>query len=177
MTYHAMWTDAEWAAARGITVRQPWAWGIAAGDEHPEVAKGVENRSAGFPQSYRGPLLIHAGLGWSERGADDERMRTLWGVHWGILRHGPLERRHFVFGEVIAVAELADVHRAADCCLGWGEMAYVASDGSQRTGVVHLLLENVVALDRPLAHKGALGLWRPPAELLAAVGEQVGRAA
>lgn len=35
-----------------LSVRQPWAWAIAAG------LKDVENRS--WPTSYRGPLLIHA---------------------------------------------------------------------------------------------------------------------
>jgi hypothetical protein len=175
--HHAMWTDEEWATARGITVRQPWAWGIAACDHHPEDGKGVENRSRGFPSSYRGPLLIHAGLGWSERGAADQRLRVLWGVDRGILHHGPLEQRRFVFGEVIAVAELADVHPSGGCCQPWGEEEYVGADQQLHRGVMHLVLEHVHELDQSIPHKGALGLWRPPAELLAAVGEQVGRAA
>jgi hypothetical protein len=179
MTYHAMWTDAEWAAARGITIRQPWAWAVAEADEHPEVAKGVENRGAGFPGNYRGPLLIHSGKAWSPRGGADERVKSLWvqGSTEGVV--GDLDPDHpaFIVGHVLAVAELADTHPATDCCLRWGEMAYVASDGHLRTGVLHLLLENVVRLPTPIPHKGALGLWRPTPQALELIGAQVGRAA
>jgi hypothetical protein len=40
---------------KALTIRQPWASLIVAG------LKDVENRS--WPASYRGPLVIHAGLG------------------------------------------------------------------------------------------------------------------
>lgn len=39
---------------KALSVRQPWAWAIVEG------LKPVENRT--WPTSYRGPLLIHAGL-------------------------------------------------------------------------------------------------------------------
>ena len=39
---------------KALTVRQPWAWLIAAGH------KDIENRTC--RTSYRGPLLIHAGV-------------------------------------------------------------------------------------------------------------------
>ncbi|MFI1063885.1 ASCH domain-containing protein [Streptomyces spororaveus] len=43
-----------------LTIRQPWATLIASG------AKDVECRS--YPTHYRGPLFIHAGLGWDGEG-------------------------------------------------------------------------------------------------------------
>jgi hypothetical protein len=42
------------AVGKALSIRQPWAWAIIAG------VKDVENRT--WPTSYRGPLLIHAGL-------------------------------------------------------------------------------------------------------------------
>jgi hypothetical protein len=159
VTHHAMWTDAEWAAARGITVRQPWAWAIAVG------AKLVENRSAGFPRAYTGPLLIHAGLALSARGNTDNRVLNLADEH----------PAHDVRGAVIAVAELADIHPDAGCCRPWGESEYVGSDQQLHRGVTHLVLENVVRLQEPVQHRGALGLWRPNEQALELIGAQVGR--
>lgn len=46
---------------RAITVQQPWAWAIFNG-------KGVENRTRNIAGKYRGPLAIHAGARWSDRG-------------------------------------------------------------------------------------------------------------
>ena len=43
-----------------ITIRQPWAWLIAAGH------KTVENRT--WTTKHRGPLLIHAGLSLDDEG-------------------------------------------------------------------------------------------------------------
>lgn len=39
---------------KALSIQQPWAWAIIAGH------KGIENRS--WTTSYRGPLLIHAGM-------------------------------------------------------------------------------------------------------------------
>ncbi len=140
-------------AVRALTVRQPWAEAIADGK------KLVENRSAGFPKKYRGPVAIHAGQGWSTRGQRDPRIREL----YTFGRPGGVS---FARGYVIAVAELVDAHPAAGCCQPWGEETYPPAnpEGRPPGRVTHLVLENVVRTP-PIAARGLLGLWRPDDEL------------
>ena len=59
---------------KAITVRQPWAWAIVHG------GKTIENRALAW--SYRGPLAIHAGLRWSERGGADTRVIQAFVADW-----------------------------------------------------------------------------------------------
>lgn len=140
---------------------------------HPTVGKTVENRSAGFPAIYRGTLLIHASKSWSRRGGDDERVKSLWveGATWGLV--GALRADDFPVGVVLAVAELVDVHPDSNCCRPWGESEYVGSDQRLHRGVVHLLLEDVHRLPKPIACRGALGLWTPAPAVEAQVRSQV----
>jgi hypothetical protein len=159
---------------RIITVRQPWEQAIVVG------AKTVENRTAGIGMSYRGPLALHAGQGWSKRGARDPRILDLFPFTPRASEHelaGP-ERvagfavhPYFPMGEINAVCELVDIHPAAGCCAPWGEDAYVEAGGSLRTNIVHLVLEDVRALDWFIACRGALGLRKPTPELEAEILE------
>ena len=57
---------------KAITVRQPWAWAILHG------GKDVENRTRNIAGSYRGPLVIHAGLA-----LDKAAMCAAWFEHTG----------------------------------------------------------------------------------------------
>lgn len=153
---------------RAITVRQPWAWAIAAGH------KLVENRSAGFPATYRGPLLIHASKAWSKRGGTDPRIKGRW---HGLRLGSDLDAVDFRdrLGVVLALAELTDAHPDTGCCRPWGESEYVGSDQQLHRGVLHLLLEDVRRLPEPVPCRGALGLWTPPADVLAVVSDQLGQ--
>lgn len=167
------------ADVRAITVRQPWAWAIAHG------GKTVENRSRGT--KHRGTLLIHAGAAWSDRGAEDQRVLHAWTAwlsgrpietaHEGHLRDpweaadtlepdNEREQALIVRSAVIAVAQLVDSHPDAGCCGPWGESSYTEGDGRTRTVVHHLVLEDVVPLADPVECRGALGLWRPSADVL-----------
>lgn len=149
---------------RAITVKQPWAWAIAHG------GKTVENRSRGT--AYRGPLLIHAGLVWSQRGEYDPRVRAAWnGLHPQLA--GSLGFTEHPTGAVIAVAQLVDAHPDANCCRPWGESEYLEASGRRRTVVHHLVLEDVVPLPEPVPCRGALGLWRPPADVVLQCGGAV----
>lgn len=134
---------------RAITIKQPWAMCIAVG------AKLVENRAALY--TWRGPLLIHAGLATDADALDDRRVKaTLFADGAKPTLHG---------GAVIAVAELVDAHEAVDiptltgepgvCCEPWGERVYSARVAK------HLVLANVSRLNRPVRCRGALGLWVP----------------
>lgn len=128
------WRDtlADPSAWRVLTVRQPWAWAIAFGGKNPE------NRTQAW--HYRGPLVIHAGAGWSTRGAASPLVRAAWHRQpldeldaWGNpplpqperhggqlmpsshlgLGHDPT--RVIWHGAMVAVANLVDVHTAGPC--------------------------------------------------------------
>ena len=131
---------------KALTVQQPWAECIAVG------AKLVENRSR--PLSYRGPLAIHAGLRWSDRGArDDLVVRTLIGPDaLGPLTKPVAHDFGIHCGLVLAVGQLVDCHPAAGCCKPWGEESY---DGKL---VHHLVLEEIRRIE-PVPASGRLGLW------------------
>jgi hypothetical protein len=142
---------------RAITVKQPYAWSIAAG------VKTVENRSRNV--SYRGPIAIHAGLGWSKRGAADKRVvhaaAAAGGSGLGALLVLAGHSKVCPAGALIAVAELADCHPAAGCCKPWGDDVY-ERPGKPAVACHHLVLEDVRALAEPVPCKGALGLWTVP---------------
>lgn len=149
-------------------MRQPWAWAIAMLDGNPD-AKNVENRSAGFPSAYRGPLLVHAAKeAWA---GQLDPASTSHAALLTLATRVPFEDLRSV---VLAVVELADVHPDTGCCRPWGESAYTGADRAQHRGVVHLVLEDVRPLAEPIPCRGALGLWRPPAEVEMAVFEQLG---
>lgn len=152
---------------RAITVREPWAWAIRPG------GKDVENRTQEW--RYRGRLLIHAGLGWSERGERSPLVRALMeGHHCGPRWPGP--QPYEVTGAIVASCELVDVHPATGCCEPWGESEYVEAGGRRRTRIVHLVLEDVVVLDDPVECRGWQGLWRPPSEVISKVEKRIGEA-
>lgn len=136
---------------KALSIRQPWASIIAAGE------KLIENRSG--TTHYRGPLAIHASKGWCHDDGLDPRVRA----HYG---RRPLQRDfddgHL--GAIIALAQLVDCHLAEPdppCCAPWGDLVH----RSPRRGLVpahHLVLADVVPVDPTLRIDGQLGLWRVP---------------
>lgn len=150
---------------RALTVRQPWAQAIAEAADRPHDAKTIENRAAGFPKTYRGPLLIHAGAAWSHHGIRDPRIRRLFNVaEHDIDLTAPWET--FPTAAVIAICDVADIHPASNCCAPWGEETYQPANPEDRPPgqVTHLVLEHVTRL-RPIPAKGRLGLWQPDPDL------------
>jgi hypothetical protein len=148
---------------RAITVKQPWAAVIAQG------VKTIENRS--LHTHHRGPLAIHAGAAWSDRGMRDPRIRAAWrraglptvpGTDQGRWCDFP-DRLAVPHGAVIAVCEVVDCHPDGGCCRPWGESDYVEAAGRRRTGLWHWLLDDIRPLPVPVPWRGALGLWRLPA--------------
>jgi hypothetical protein len=136
---------------RVLTVRQPWASAIADG------TKPVENRTR--PTSYRGPVLIHAGLAPADVTRETAPEVLL---RWSATR--PHRNAELPVGVVLAVANLAGVHAdRGSCCGPWAER-----------GAWHWRFDEVVALERPVAHRGALGLPRATPELLADVARALG---
>lgn len=156
---------------RGLTVRQPWAWAIARG------GKNIENRTVRW--RYRGALAIHAAVNWSPPRSSTEALAAAWSrVHGRRVPMRPASKA-FVYGAVIAVAELVDVHpQTAACdpevCAPWGEASYTAADGGRRVAIVHLVLVDVQPV-APVPCVGFLGLWTVPDDVRAAVEAATGR--
>jgi len=114
---------------KALSVQQPWAWAIVAG------LKRIENRSR--PTSYRGPLLIHAGL---------NRRQLVPKLPDGTDVPAGLD-----FGAVIGRVELVD-------CVPYDQ---VAGDAFAIPGHWCWILANPVALE-PVPWKGQLGFFEVP---------------
>lgn len=173
-----------------LTVQNPWAWAIWQAAVDPR-AKLAENRGIVAARlTYRGPLLIHAGLRWSERGQFDARVMRLWGgqdpadeTAPGVYveqPHGTKNRIAFETpatppglldhrawpiygGAIICQVNLVDIHPDTGCCRPWGESTYVNADGSTTNQVAHMVFEDVRRLSAPLKATGSLGFWYPDA--------------
>lgn len=161
---------------RILTVRQPWAWAIIHG------GKDVENRVRNIAGDYRGPVAIHAGLAIFEEegGAYPEVARAIESeiqsyrvddtYLWEVADDVDPEDPRFVYGAILGVVDLTDVHTADDIeqtvhlrgewptCSVWAE----------RIGY-HLVLANPRALAEPIPYRGALGLRRLDDDMTARV--------
>ncbi|MEU7980516.1 hypothetical protein AB0B63_18530 [Micromonospora sp. NPDC049081] len=158
---------------KAITIREPYASCIAAG------AKLIENRASGT--TYRGPLLIHTSQQIDRPACNNNLIRrTLWGrTDYTDTATGYMIG-DFNFGQVIAVADLVDVHDAetipvltgepGTCCEPWGQRLH-----GSRTAK-HLVLANVRRLRQPVHARGALGLWTPTDDVIACVDLETTRA-
>ena len=146
---------------KAITVRQPWAWAIIHG------GKDVENRSRNLAGSYRGPVAIHAGLApFEQRNMASRAHRAACGSETSA---------EILFGAIIGVVDLVDVHRVLQDDLGrirckttqpgepWGQ----ACSAWAMENDYHLVLANPRPLARPIPYRGRLGLWTLPDDVLA----------
>lgn len=150
---------------RAITVKHPWALATIVDDRD---RKTIENRSRGaVGWKHKGLTILHAGLGWSERGAQDPRIINLLG--------GVPERDdpRFVYGAAIGVFDLADIHPASRCCKPWGEDQYLDADGNLQRSVTHLVIDDMARLEQPVPCKGKLGLWFPSRQVEATIEQQL----
>lgn len=142
---------------KAITIRQPWAGCIAEG------FKQVENR--GRNVSYRGLIAIHTARAADVDADRDPRVVAMWGRH---VRIG------WPQGAVIAVATLADCHRAAQspdgttCCEPWGDRLYGGLPA------YHLVLRDIFHLNQPVYVRGQQAVpWTLPADTAAEVSAQL----
>lgn len=129
---------------RGISIRQPWTTAILTG------AKTIENR----PQPWRtGWVLLHAGLQ-----IDRSALRLP-------LVARTIRGRDLVTGAVVGVARITDCHQdpeGAALCSPWAHV-----------GAWHLVLADVQELPLPVPARGQLGPWKPTADLLGQVFQQL----
>lgn len=145
---------------KAITVRQPWAWAIMHG------GKDVENRTRNIAGSYRGPVVIHAGLAELEK--HNMASRALRAAH------GTEVPTVIDFGAALGLVDLVGVHHFADCvstatyCCEDCEQVSGCSRWAEQANVWHLELENPRPFRKPVPYRGALGLWNFPDHLLPA---------
>ncbi|MFK0182136.1 hypothetical protein ACIQVR_40000 [Streptomyces xanthochromogenes] len=129
---------------RGISIRQPYAACILAG------AKTVENR----PRRWRtGWVLLH-----TSQTIDRPALRLP-------LIGRTIRDRQLVTGGVVGIARITDCHQdleGAPLCSPWAH-----------PGAWHLVLQDVQELPLPVPARGQVVPWKPPADLLERVLQQL----
>jgi hypothetical protein len=153
-TARAALSLADW---RALTVRQPWASAIVGiPGEDGDGPKRRENRNR--KTNRRGPILIHAGLGYDHEAWMYNRALFEWLQSTGMA----LSRQKMPHGAIVGTAVIDGCHLDDDCCRPWGE-----------PGAWHWSLTDVRALPEPIPAKGMLGLWRPSPDVVAQALEQL----
>ena len=147
-----------------LTIKQPWLWCITDLTDKP---KRVENRSWKPPYRIIGQrIALHA----SKR-IDQAEMTACRRVCLS-----PLPRtREFVAGAIVATA-IVQGYVVVNGQGGVVEQSRLAASYTPRSdpwffGPVGWLLEDVQKLPAPIFCKGALGLWRVPADIAAMIAE------
>lgn len=130
------------ATVPAISVQQPWAWAIM------EAGKNIENRDWGT--SYRGPLVVHAPSRKAKWWNDGVKALKRLGIE-------PPPAADLDFGAMIGLVDLVDCLPVGDPSLQGNRWAF---------GPMCLMLENPRLFERPLAAKGAMGLWHVSTEKL-----------
>lgn len=156
---------------RILTVKQPWAWAIV------HAGKDVENRGRNLAGDYRGPLAIHAGLGFdfdaalSSPAMDAARDREL-------LTADALEAMRWdQHGVIIGVVDLVSVHlnTQAEGCIPSKQRPGFLRPCSEWSEPLtwHLCLSNPRQLSTPIPWKGSLGMLTLPDHTTQQIQEQL----
>jgi hypothetical protein len=132
---------------KALTVHQPWAWSLIYG------GKDIENRR--WKTSYRGALLIHAGIHTDPDGVG-ELLRTMADPGSFGQPRSSWEAR----GAIIGLVFLADV----------------LTDSPSRWALphrYHWALEFPSPIEPAVTCRGHQGLWTPPAELIGRLADML----
>jgi hypothetical protein len=163
---------------KALTLTQPYVTLVAIG------AKRIETRS--WPTRYRGPLAIHAatslrpigGVAGLRRFVRQEPFYAVlkrWGDRWGYGVIGD-PSYYLPFGKIVATCTLVACRAIAQCVSlhqGGGSGVFMFDDqfgiplpdepersfGDYTPGRFAWQLVDVTPLDRPVAARGAYGLW------------------
>lgn len=148
---------------KALSLTQPWATLVAIG------AKRIETRSWGT--SYRGPLVIHAAKGWKRE--DQELCFAAPFFEYLSAEYRRFEPDLLPRGVIVAVATLKRVSPTIGLLErttptgGWLIDDRERAFGNYGPGRYAWFLANVRSLAEPIPCRGALGLWTPPADVLA----------
>ena len=145
------------AVVRGLTLWRPWPWAF-------HVGKRVENRTWALPRNLQGCwLALHAGHRWDHEAA--ERMRA---GDFGpaALACPPGRGAGHPEGVITALAKVRG-------SVPYQHLAPHMQDDPWAFGPWCWVISEYVELAQPVPATGAMGLWRLPPELWAAVEAQV----
>jgi hypothetical protein len=152
---------------RALSIQQPWASAIAYGP------KRVENRTWSAPPWIIGQTIaLHA-----SKGPDWDAPEKAW-IAAGLVpyRYGDPRKAwtaSLVLGAVVALAEVTGCHHATGCPVSGGDAPWPLCSPWAARGQFHIVLDHVRPLRIPVPCKGALGLWKLPADVELAVREQL----
>jgi len=140
---------------RALTLWQPWAWLVANGH------KGVENRPPGFShKSFRGDFWIHAA-------AESSKSIGSWPLAVKLCAEliGPdfqiPNARDLSFGAIIGRATITGI------LVPKGHMFHKPDVRWHFSHQYGFIVENAVALEKPVACRGYQGFWSVPHGVLA----------
>jgi len=146
---------------RALSYTRPWAELVVGG------FKDIENRP--WTTDYRGRVLVHAAKSWDHEALDfAEIVEAQLGRNLGV-RDVPRAAADHPTG-ILGTVELLDIcsvtidPRRSCRCSPW------AVDGQH-----HWQLGNFRRFAAPIPCRGALGLWRVPADIAAAIEREVAR--
>ena len=120
---------------KALTIRQPWAWAIAAGH------KRVENRT--WTTTYRGYLMIHAARTF---GPDERDDAWLIALRIGSEEGRIVELSRAGLGNVLAIARLVDVRSSLPDEHPQEKWAV--------NGQYHWMLDDIVPVPSPVLARG-----------------------
>ncbi len=136
-----------------ISLYAPWVIAIL------RFGKDVENRGLNFPRRHRGPIWLHASKG----GDIADEAEAVAEMYEAAGRGGGLD----------GAEQLAELMRDSEELRGHivGRVDIVGVTETSRSawavpGKLHLQLARPVEIATPVPCRGALGLWRVPADVL-----------
>ena len=138
---------------KALSLTQPWATAIARG------VKTVETRS--WSTRFRGQIAIHASKGFPADARDFASVEHTLGR---LPSSVPL-------GAIIAVATIVNVVQTEEIESQVDEIERLYGDFSR--GRFGWILEDVIALPKPIPCRGALSLWDVPEEVERQIREQL----
>ena len=130
---------------KALSLRQPWADAVLYG------GKRIENRVAWTNSNFRGEFLIHAAKGMTKgEYADVVDFLVMKAFDWRPKPIGELVR-----GAIVGRARVTGVVKAPPCMM-------TADQARWYMGGFALLLDDVVAFEKPIPWVGALGFFATP---------------
>lgn len=160
---------------RALSLTPPWPWAVC------DLGKTVENRTRLPAPKFRGRLAIHA----SGRKSSGQVVQALYAIEraagdlWFRL---PNHRLRHATGVIVCVVDVVAEVSPANGGVAWydadrdGGRGWVDLTPAERRwwfGGPAYIFANVRKLREPVPCKGALGLWRVPADVAARVEEQL----
>lgn len=160
---------------RALSLTRPWPYVIL------HLGKRIENRSRKDERmpdvcKHRGPLLLHSAKSWADIADDLHAAELALSPHDYVLRNKANHPAGAIVGLCVVTGHIepwtcsscggsrGEWRSCGECTGTLDELG--ALDLCWYYGGWALILDDVQAL-KPVACKGALGLWRPPADVIA----------